>query len=169
MPRESINAGASALSALGNNIIAMGEFRLKNNELMANKIQNIGTILKDYQKYTDERKDTKWAQELEQNKFNEQKALNDTNLKIAKDQNERANQKLPHEINALKAETNTRNAVAFSTNSQTAQFNKAMNKISQYEENQAKKQDNLTAALSNKQNKPNNLTKIALGISNLLF
>lgn len=145
MARENINAGAGTLAAMSQNVAQMGALRNQSNALMMEHLNNFTRGLQEWQKDFDERKRVKWVQDMEQAKFDEQKRLNDTNIELANAENLRAEQKLSPEIDLLKAQAGNTRANAYSTNSQTKQFNNAHNRLANYEKEAQQKQAEIEA------------------------
>lgn len=145
MARENINAGAGTLAAMSNNVAQMGALRNQSNALMMEHLNNFTQGLQKWQKDFDERKRVKWAQEMEQAKFDEQKRINDAQIDLANAENHRAEQKLPTEIDLLKAQAGNTRANAYSTSSQTKHLNIAHKRLNDYEQQAQQKQAKIDA------------------------
>lgn len=137
MAREPINAGASTLAAMSDNVAKMGALRQQALAQTSESLNNAAKHLQEWQKGYDERKRAKWVQDMETAKFDEQKRMNDINANLAQERLELDKILAPHQIKFMNSQAANYLANAGATNFNTRTGQKAMEYLKQNTKKQA--------------------------------
>lgn len=147
MAREPINAGASTLAAMSDNVAKMGALRQQALAQTSESLNNAAKHLQEWQKGYDERKRAKWVQDMETAKFDEQKRMNDFNKDMSQKQLELSEKELEFKKPLWTAQAGNFWANTSATNFGTQKARDDLNYIKEQERKQAE--------LEAERNKPN--------------
>lgn len=161
MAREPINAGASTLAAMSDNVAKMGALRQQALAQTSESLNNAARHLQEWQKGYDERKRAKWVQDMETAKFDEQKRMNDINANLAQERLELEKTLAPHQIKFMNSQTSNYLANAGATNFGTQKARDDLNYLKEQEKKQAE--------LDAERNKPNPTAQKLLDFGKALF
>lgn len=159
MAREPINAGASTLAAMSDNIAKMGALRQQALAQTSESLNNAAKHLQEWQKGYDERKRAKWVQDMETAKFDEQKRMNDFNKDMSQKQLELSEKELEFKKSLWTAQAGKFWADASATNFGTQKARDDLNYIKQQEAKQAQLEAQKKAASDEKWNNAKGVVK----------
>lgn len=159
MAREPINAGASTLAAMSDNVAKMGALRQQALAQTSESLNNAARHLQEWQKGYDERKRAKWVQDMETAKFDEQKRMNDISADIAQRRQNLDEILAPYQIKFMQSQTGKFWADAGATSFGTQKLKDDYNYLKEQERKQAELDAKNKAASDERFNKAVNLVK----------